>query len=125
MHFRSSASTLLLLLLLLSLCLLGRVLEVKGQEREYLQEALRALDLPLGTNEPQLQKNHTGILITKLLRAVHCAERTGTSQDVCDKVRPINYKLSNFYIHILSTYYVFILHSCLLIQRNVLVMAGM
>ncbi|TMS08985.1 zinc transporter ZIP12 isoform X1 [Larimichthys crocea] len=83
MHFRSSAST--LLLLLLSLCLLGRVLEVKGQEREYLQEALRALDLPLGTNEPQLQKNHTGILITKLLRAVHCAERTGTSQDVCDK----------------------------------------
>lgn len=123
MHFRSSAST--LLLLLLSLCLLGRVLEVKGQEREYLQEALRALDLPLGTNEPQLQKNHTGILITKLLRAVHCAERTGTSQDVCDKVRPINYKLSNFYIHILSTYYVFILHSCLLIQRNVLVMAGM
>ncbi|TKS87643.1 Zinc transporter ZIP12 LIV-1 subfamily of ZIP zinc transporter 8 [Collichthys lucidus] len=84
MHFRSSAST--LLLLLLSLCLLGRVLEVKGQEREYLQEALRALNLPLGTNnEPQLQKNHTGILITKLLRAVHCAERTGTSQDVCDK----------------------------------------
>ncbi|XP_076617704.1 zinc transporter ZIP12-like [Chaetodon auriga] len=83
MHFRSSAPT---LLLLLCLCLLARVLEVKGQEPGYLQEALRALDLPLGTNgQPQLQKNHTGILITKLLQAVHCAERTGTSQDVCDK----------------------------------------
>ncbi|XP_070784530.1 zinc transporter ZIP12-like isoform X2 [Enoplosus armatus] len=83
MHFRSSAPT---LLLLLRLCLLGRVLEVKGQERGYLREALRALDLPLGTDdEPQLQKNDTGVLINKLLQAVHCAERTGTSQDVCDK----------------------------------------
>lgn len=77
------------MLLLLLLCLLGRVLEVRGQERGYLQEALRVLDLPLGTNnEPQLLKNHTGILITKLLRAVRCAEWTGTSQDICDKVRP-------------------------------------
>lgn len=109
MHFRSSAPTLLLLLLL---CLL----EVKGQERGYLQEALRALDLPLGTDgEPQLQKNHTGFLITKLLRAVHCAERTGTSQDICDKVSPtpvlmlsLHDKLGNFYIHMLSTCYVFV-----------------
>ncbi|XP_041817750.1 zinc transporter ZIP12-like isoform X2 [Chelmon rostratus] len=85
MHFRSSAPT-LLLLLLLHLCLLGRVLEVKGQEPGFLQEALRALDLPLGTDDaPQLQKNHTGILINKLLQAVHCAERIGTSQDICDK----------------------------------------
>ncbi|XP_074478499.1 zinc transporter ZIP12-like isoform X2 [Sebastes fasciatus] len=76
MHFRST--------LLLLLCLLE--LEVRGQERGYLQEALGALDLPLGTNdEPQLQKNHTGVLISKLLGAVHCAERTGTSQDVCGK----------------------------------------
>ncbi|XP_075936852.1 zinc transporter ZIP12-like [Anarhichas minor] len=78
MHFRGSAPTLLLLLL----C----QLEVRGQELGYLQEALRALDLPPGTDEkPQLQKNHTGILITKLLQDVHCAERTGTSQDVCGK----------------------------------------
>lgn len=72
--------------MLLLLCLLE--LEVRGQERGYLQEALGALDLPLGTNdEPQLQKNHTGVLISKLLGAVHCAEQTGTSQDVCGKVR--------------------------------------
>ncbi|XP_034416321.1 zinc transporter ZIP12-like [Cyclopterus lumpus] len=77
MQFSGSAPTLLLLLLLCQL-------EVRGQERGYLQEALRALDL--GTDEkPQLQKNHTGILIAKLLREVHCAERTGTSQDVCGK----------------------------------------
>uniref|UniRef100_A0A671VQ35 Zinc transporter ZIP12 n=1 Tax=Sparus aurata TaxID=8175 RepID=A0A671VQ35_SPAAU len=84
MHFRSSAPT--LLLLLLRVCLLGRVLEVKGQEQGYLQEVLRALDLPLRTDEePQLQKNNTGILIGKLLRAVQCAERTATSQGICDK----------------------------------------
>ncbi|KAM9337346.1 zinc transporter ZIP12-like [Symphorus nematophorus] len=83
MHFRSSAPS---FLLLLRLCLLGRWVEVRGQERGYLQEALRALDLPQGTDdEPQLQKNHTSILIARLLQAVHCAERTGTSQDICDK----------------------------------------
>ncbi|XP_040921962.1 zinc transporter ZIP12-like isoform X5 [Toxotes jaculatrix] len=83
MHFRSSAP---LLLLLLPLCLLGRVLEVRGQEWGYLQEALKALDLPLSMDdEPQLQKNKTGVLITTLLQAVHCAERTGSSQDICDK----------------------------------------
>uniref|UniRef100_UPI0037E8AA80 zinc transporter ZIP12-like isoform X1 n=2 Tax=Semicossyphus pulcher TaxID=241346 RepID=UPI0037E8AA80 len=83
MHFGGSGPT---LLLLLPLFLLGNVLEVAGQERGYMQEALRALNLPLGTNdEPQLLKNHTSILITKLLKAVHCAEQTGTSQDLCDK----------------------------------------
>ncbi|XP_042255602.1 zinc transporter ZIP12-like [Thunnus maccoyii] len=83
MHFRSSAPLLLLLLLL---CLLGSVLEVKGQEWGHLQEAQRALNLPLSTDdEPRFQKNHTGILITTLLRAVHCAEQTGNTQDVCDK----------------------------------------
>lgn len=75
-------------LLLLFLCLQRTVLEVRGQKRGYLQEALRALNLPLRTGEePQLQKNHTGVLITTLLQAVHCPERTGTSQDICDKVR--------------------------------------
>ncbi len=105
MRFRSSAPT--LLLLLLCLCLLGGVLEVKGQ---YLQEALSALDLP--GDEPRLQKNHTGVLITKLLQVVHCAERTGTSQDICGKVWPVTVslhdKLSNLYIHMLTTVYVFI-----------------
>ncbi|TNN57918.1 Zinc transporter ZIP12 [Liparis tanakae] len=79
MEFSGSAPTLLLLLLL------GQ-LEVRGHERGSLQEALGALNLPLATGEkPQLHKNHTGVLIAKLLREVHCAERTGTSQDVCDK----------------------------------------
>ncbi|XP_023275767.1 zinc transporter ZIP12 [Seriola lalandi dorsalis] len=83
MHFRSSAP---FLLLLLPLCLLGRVLEVKGQEWGYLQEALKALDLPLGMeDQPQLQKNKTDVLITTLLQVMHCADRTGTSQDICDK----------------------------------------
>ncbi|XP_068604162.1 zinc transporter ZIP12-like [Brachionichthys hirsutus] len=85
MQLRRSAPT-LMLLPLLPLCLLGRMWEVKGQEPEHLQEALRALDLPLGMDgEPQLQKNHISILIAELLHAVRCAERTGTSQDVCDK----------------------------------------
>ncbi|XP_071768216.2 zinc transporter ZIP12-like isoform X1 [Centroberyx gerrardi] len=84
MRFRSNASP--LLLLLLHLCLLGRVLEVKGQERGFLQQALRALGLPVGTDaQPQLHKNHTGVLLTALLHAVRCAERIGTSQDVCDR----------------------------------------
>lgn len=100
MHLRSSAPT---LLLLLPLCLLGRVLEVKGQEQGYMQEALTALDLPLDTdNKPQLQKNHTGILISKLLQAVHCAERTGISQDVCDKVRPILLMFSYKYHYMIN-----------------------
>ncbi|XP_008296579.1 zinc transporter ZIP12 isoform X2 [Stegastes partitus] len=83
MHFRSSA---LCLLLLLCLCVLGRVLEVKGQNQAYLSEALRALNLPRGMEDkPQLQKNSTSVLITTLLQAVRCAERTGMSQDMCEK----------------------------------------
>ncbi|KAM8822441.1 zinc transporter ZIP12-like isoform 1-T2 [Spinachia spinachia] len=81
MRFRGSAPTLLLLLLQL---LLLRQLEVRGRQPEYLQQALRALDLPPGTDgKPRLQKNHTGVLITKLLREVRCAQRTGGAQDVC------------------------------------------
>lgn len=87
MHFRSGAPT--LLLLLLPLCLLERGLEVKGKEWGNVRGALTALDLPLDNNkEPQLQKNYTGVLISRLLQAVHCAEQTGTSQDACEKVRP-------------------------------------
>ncbi|XP_022067992.1 zinc transporter ZIP12 [Acanthochromis polyacanthus] len=83
MHFRSSA---LCLLLLLCLCVLGRVLEVEGQEQAYLSEALGALNLPLGMeDEPRLQRNRTNVLITTLLHAVHCAERTGMPQDMCEK----------------------------------------
>uniref|UniRef100_A0A3P8T9K0 Zinc transporter ZIP12 n=1 Tax=Amphiprion percula TaxID=161767 RepID=A0A3P8T9K0_AMPPE len=84
MHFRSSA--LCLLLLLLCLCVLGRVLKVEGQEQAYLSEALGALNLPLGMeDEPRLQRNRTNVLISTLLHAVHCAERTGMSQDMCEK----------------------------------------
>ncbi|CAN9506367.1 unnamed protein product [Ophioblennius macclurei] len=84
MHFRNSAPR--LLLLLLHLCLLMRGLEVKGQDQGYLQEALTALDLPLGTiSEVKLQKDRTSELISALLEAVHCAEQTGTSQDTCEK----------------------------------------
>lgn len=73
-------------LCLLLLWLLGRMLEVKGQEQGYLPEALRALNLPLGPdNKPQLQKNRTSVLIATLLRAVHCSELTSTSQDMCEK----------------------------------------
>jgi len=102
MEFSGSGPTLLLLLLL------GQ-LEVRGQERGSLQEALGALNLPLATDEkPQLQKNHTGVLIAELLREVHCAERTGTSQDVCDKVRLIVTICDNFYSRVLSAYYLYI-----------------
>lgn len=81
MHLRSAASILLLLL-----CLL----KVNAQEGGYLQRALVALDLPLETDpEPRLLKNDTSVLITKILQAVHCAQRTGTSQDICDQVRPV------------------------------------
>ncbi|XP_074549792.1 zinc transporter ZIP12-like [Halichoeres trimaculatus] len=89
MHFRGSGPT---LLLLLHLCLLGNVL---GKDQGYMQEALKALKLPPGTNdEPQLLKNHTSILISKLLQAVHCAEQIGTSQDVCDKCLTADIALS-------------------------------
>ncbi|XP_047424806.1 zinc transporter ZIP12-like [Mugil cephalus] len=82
MHFRSSA----LCLLLLHLCLLWTVLEVKGQNQGFLPEVLKVLDLPLGKHdEPRLQKNRTSVLIATLLRAVNCAEQTGSSQDMCEK----------------------------------------
>lgn len=127
MHLRGSAST---LLLLLPLCLQWRVLEVRGQEGEYMQEALTAMNLPLDTNnKPQFPKNHTGILISKLLQAVQCAEQTGTSQDICDKVRPTLSMFSfSYYYNVInsaavtSKFCVFI--PFLLITRNVL-MAGM
>ncbi|XP_058479427.1 zinc transporter ZIP12-like isoform X2 [Solea solea] len=92
MHLRSSPN---LLLLLLPLLLAGTVLEVKGQEWGYLQEVLKALDLPVETNrEPQLQTNKTGVLIAALLKAVHCAEQIGTSEDNCDKCLTTDLALS-------------------------------
>lgn len=89
MDFRSSTPFLLLLF-----CL-GTLLCVRGQ-RGYLKEALRALDLPLGTEEePRLHKNDTGVLITTLLQAVQCGEWTGTTQDTCNKVHPsLDYRTS-------------------------------
>ncbi|KAM6900558.1 zinc transporter ZIP12-like [Xenentodon cancila] len=81
MHFRTRA----LCLLLLHFSVLG-VLDGKGQDQGYLTESLRALDLSLGNeDEPKLQKNRTSVLITKLFEIVHCAERTGVSQDMCEK----------------------------------------
>lgn len=81
MHLRSSAPILLLLL-----CFL----KANAQEEGYLQQALMALELPLESDpKPQLLKNYTGVLITRILQAVHCAQRTGTSQDICDQVRPV------------------------------------
>lgn len=83
MHLGCSAPTLLLLPLLL-----GGVLEVGAAERSSLQEALAALDLPMEEDkEPQLQRNHTAVLISRLLRAVHCVEQTATSQDACEEVK--------------------------------------
>lgn len=100
---------------------------MKGQERGYLQEALRALDLPLGKDdEPQLQKNYTGVLITKLLQAVNCEGQIGTSQDICNKVKPTPVLMLSVTLQPFAKYLLFVSsHSCLLIPRNVLVMAGM
>uniref|UniRef100_A0A1A8J0Y5 Zinc transporter ZIP12 n=2 Tax=Nothobranchius kuhntae TaxID=321403 RepID=A0A1A8J0Y5_NOTKU len=79
MHFRSTAPC---LVLLLHLCML----EGEAQDQEYLQEALRTLDLSLGrADKLGLQRNQTGLLINKLLRDVHCAERTGMTQNMCKK----------------------------------------
>lgn len=87
MHLRGSAPSLLLPLLLLPL---GRVLEVGAAERSSMQEALAALDLPMKEDkEPQLQRNHTAVLISSLLRAVHCAEQMATSQDACEEVKAV------------------------------------
>ncbi|XP_037549867.1 zinc transporter ZIP12-like [Nematolebias whitei] len=83
MHFRSTAPC---LVLLLHLFVLERVLESNAQDQDYLQEALRTLNLTLGSDDKfRLQKNRTSDLITKLLRDVHCAERTGMTQKMCEK----------------------------------------
>ncbi|XP_014036221.1 zinc transporter ZIP12 isoform X2 [Salmo salar] len=73
-------------LLLLPLCLLGRIVEgqapEQGKERGYLQEAIRALQLG---SQTQLQRDQTGFLLSTVLQAVHCAERIGGSQELCDR----------------------------------------
>ncbi|XP_008306512.1 zinc transporter ZIP12 isoform X1 [Cynoglossus semilaevis] len=83
MNFRGCQT---LLLFLMPLLLMGRLLEGRGQEWGYLQEALKALDPSLGTEDSsQLQKDKTGLLIAKLLNTVHCSERPGASEDMCEK----------------------------------------
>ncbi|KAM4718452.1 zinc transporter ZIP12-like isoform 2-T2 [Anableps anableps] len=92
MRFWSSAPC---LVLLFHLCELGRVTEGKVQDQEYLLETLRTLGLSLESDEkPRLQKNRIGLLITKLLQDVHCAERTGITQDMCEKCLTPNLALS-------------------------------
>ncbi|KAJ8010372.1 hypothetical protein DPEC_G00074380 [Dallia pectoralis] len=68
--------------LLLHPCLLGRIMEVQSQKGGYLQEAIRALPL---MSQTQLQREQTGVLLSAVLQAVHCAERTGGSQELCDR----------------------------------------
>ncbi|XP_061121812.1 zinc transporter ZIP12-like isoform X3 [Syngnathus typhle] len=76
--------------LLLLMCLPGRV-----RAESYLQDVLRVLDLPLSQDEEtRLQKNHVGILVSAILLAVDCPERTGASLDVCDKCLPVDVALS-------------------------------
>ncbi|XP_061521723.1 zinc transporter ZIP12-like isoform X2 [Phycodurus eques] len=70
--------------LLLLMCLLGRV-----QAESNLKEVLRVLDLPFDPDEEaHLQKNHIGVLVSAILLAVNCPEKTGASQEVCDKCLP-------------------------------------
>ena len=81
MWFRSNA----LPLMLLHFGLLGMAPGVKGQEEVgYLQPALRALGFP--DAQPRLYKNQTSALLSVILKAVRCPERTGTTQELCDKV---------------------------------------
>lgn len=93
-----------------------------------MRETLTALDLPLDNNkDPQLQKNYTSVLISRLLQAVHCTEQTGTSQDACEKVRPttsafieaqlqnnFNFRLNS--THMRSTFLFHPIPACLLLE---------
>ncbi|XP_061660902.1 zinc transporter ZIP12-like isoform X2 [Syngnathoides biaculeatus] len=76
--------------LLLLTCLPGR-----DQAESNLKEVLRVLDLPFSPDEEaHLQKNHIGVLISAILVAVNCPEKTGGSQEVCDKCLPPDVALS-------------------------------
>ncbi|XP_051909845.1 zinc transporter ZIP12-like isoform X2 [Hippocampus zosterae] len=76
--------------LLLLMCLPGRT-----HAESNLQNVLRVLDLPFDQDEEaHLQKNHVGILVSAILLAVNCPERTGTSLEVCDKCLPPDVALS-------------------------------
>ncbi|KAL1006842.1 hypothetical protein UPYG_G00077890 [Umbra pygmaea] len=73
--------------LLLHLCLVGRFMNIQTQEQSheregFLQDAIRAL--PVGS-QTQLQRDQTGVLLSTVLQAVHCAERIGGLQELCDK----------------------------------------
>ncbi|XP_019748826.1 zinc transporter ZIP12 isoform X2 [Hippocampus comes] len=76
--------------LLLLMCLPAR-----AHAESNLQDVLRVLDLPFDQDEEaHLQKNHVGILVSAILLAVNCPERTGTSLTVCEKCLPPDVALS-------------------------------
>lgn len=79
MNFRSAASCLLLLLF-------SPLGAQTSKDQGNLSALLKGLDLSTG-DKPQLQ-NTTSVLISKVLQAVECAERTGMTQNTCKKVKP-------------------------------------
>ncbi|XP_072307083.1 zinc transporter ZIP12-like [Eucyclogobius newberryi] len=78
MHWKSSSPLLLVLLL-------WGAVETRGHEHKYLQDVLQALGVHGAKDEPRLQRHHIGLLIDRVLQAVHCEEQFETSQDVCAK----------------------------------------
>ncbi|KAK7881746.1 hypothetical protein WMY93_030155 [Mugilogobius chulae] len=78
MHWRSSCPLLLMLLL-------WRGVETRGHEHSYLQDVLQALGVHRTEDESRLQRRHIGLLIDRVLQAVHCEEQFDTSHDVCGK----------------------------------------
>ncbi|KAF6737691.1 Zinc transporter ZIP12, partial [Oryzias melastigma] len=76
MNFRSAASCLLLLLF-------SPLGAQTSKDQGNLSALLKGLDLSTG-DKPQLQ-NTTSVLISKVLQAVECAERTGMTQNTCKK----------------------------------------
>ncbi|CAL1597144.1 unnamed protein product [Knipowitschia caucasica] len=75
MHWRSSSSLLLVLLLM-------RTEDTRGHEHIY-QDVLRGLGVRGTEGEPTLQRRHIGLLIGRVLQAVHCEEQFDSSHDVC------------------------------------------
>ncbi|XP_055007117.1 zinc transporter ZIP12 isoform X2 [Boleophthalmus pectinirostris] len=78
MHWRS-CSPLLLVLLLMSAVKTG------GHEHRYLEDVLQALGVHGAEDQPRLKRQHIGLLIDRVLQAVHCEEQFDTSRDVCGK----------------------------------------
>ncbi|KAJ0022837.1 hypothetical protein NQD34_014971 [Periophthalmus magnuspinnatus] len=78
MHRRSSSSLLLVLLLI-------SAVETGGHEHRYLEDVLQALGVQGAEGQPRLQRCHIGLLINRVLQAVHCEEQFDTSHDICGK----------------------------------------